>query len=45
MPDHLHDFTGPNGSGKSTLAAAMAIGLGFPPKVSSHVALQVRASR
>lgn len=29
----LTSFKGPNGSGKSTVAAAIAIGLGYPPKV------------
>lgn len=36
-PD-LNMIIGPNGTGKSTLAAAIAVGLGFPPKVSqSHL--------
>lgn len=30
---HLNMILGPNGTGKSTIAAAIAIGLGFPPKV------------
>jgi chromosome segregation ATPase len=31
---HLNMILGPNGTGKSTIAAGIAIGLGFPPKVS-----------
>ncbi|WRT67659.1 uncharacterized protein IL334_004631 [Kwoniella shivajii] len=30
---HLNMILGPNGTGKSSIAAAIAIGLGFPPKV------------
>jgi chromosome segregation ATPase len=30
----LNMVLGPNGSGKSSIAAAIAIGLGFRPKVS-----------
>ncbi|KAM0751655.1 P-loop containing nucleoside triphosphate hydrolase protein [Meredithblackwellia eburnea MCA 4105] len=30
---HLNMVLGPNGTGKSTIACAIAIGLGFPPKV------------
>lgn len=31
---HLNMILGPNGTGKSSIAACIAIGLGFPPKVS-----------
>lgn len=31
---HLNMILGPNGTGKSSIAAAIAIGLGFHPKVS-----------
>lgn len=30
---HLNMILGPNGTGKSSIAAAIAIGLGFHPKV------------
>ena len=32
---HLNIILGPNGTGKSSIAAAIAIGLGFAPKVRS----------
>lgn len=32
---HLNMILGPNGTGKSSIAAAIAIGLGFHPKVSA----------
>lgn len=32
----LNMILGPNGTGKSSIAAAIAIGLGFSPKVSLH---------
>ena len=32
---HLNMILGPNGTGKSSIAAALAIGLGFHPKVCS----------
>lgn len=31
---HLNMILGPNGTGKSSVAAGLAIGLGFPPRVS-----------
>lgn len=34
---HLNMILGPNGTGKSTVAAGIAIGLGFHPRVSSHI--------
>lgn len=35
----LNMILGPNGTGKSSIAAAIAIGLGFPPKVCHDLAL------
>lgn len=34
---HLNMILGPNGTGKSSIAAALAVGLGFHPKVSFTV--------
>ncbi|KAK8858466.1 hypothetical protein IAR55_002693 [Kwoniella newhampshirensis] len=39
---HLNMILGPNGTGKSSIAAAIAIGLGFPPKVMGR-AKELRA--
>ena len=42
---HLNMILGPNGSGKSSVAAAIAIGLGFHPKVSHFQGLLHRSSQ
>lgn len=38
---HLNMVLGPNGTGKSSIAAAIAIGLGFHPKVSLLLSVSV----
>jgi len=38
---HLNMVLGPNGTGKSSIAAAIAIGLGFHPKVSLSLSVSV----
>jgi ABC-type Mn2+/Zn2+ transport system ATPase subunit len=34
---HLNLVIGPNGTGKSSIVCGIALGLGFPPKVSVEV--------
>lgn len=35
---HLNMVIGPNGTGKSTIVSAIALGLGYTPKVSGSAA-------